>query len=52
MKKAIAKFVDREEAAEQERQLLLERWNRYQERLREFLKSKSPKAAAKAAKRI
>ena len=31
MKKAIAEFVDREEAAEQERQLLLERWNRYQE---------------------
>ena len=31
MKKAIAEFVDREEAADQERQLLLERWNRYQE---------------------
>ena len=31
MKKAIAEFVDREEAAEQERQLLLDRWNRYQE---------------------
>jgi predicted transcriptional regulator len=31
MKKAIAEFVDREEAAEQERQLLLERWHRYQE---------------------
>ena len=31
MKKAISEFVDREEAAEQERQLLLDRWNRYQE---------------------
>ena len=31
MKKAICEFIDREEAAEQERQLLLERWNRYQE---------------------
>ncbi len=31
MKKAIAEFVDREEAAEKERQLLLDRWNRYQE---------------------
>lgn len=31
MKKAITEFIDREEAAEQERQLLLERWNRYQE---------------------
>jgi hypothetical protein len=31
MKKAINEFVDREEAAEQERQLLLERWDRYQE---------------------
>jgi predicted transcriptional regulator len=31
MKKAISEFVDREEAAEQERILLLDRWNRYQE---------------------
>ncbi len=31
MKKAISEFVDREEAAEHERQLLLDRWNRYQE---------------------
>lgn len=31
MKKAISEFVDREEAEEQERKLLLERWNRYQE---------------------
>lgn len=31
MKKAIAEFVDREETAEQERQLLLERWHRFQE---------------------
>ena len=31
MKKAISEFVDREEMAEQEQQLLLERWNRYQE---------------------
>ena len=31
MKKAISEFVDREEATEQERKLLLERWNRYQE---------------------
>ncbi len=31
MKKAISEFVDREELAEQERQLLFERWNRYQE---------------------
>ncbi len=31
MKKAISEFVEREEAAEQERELLLERWNRYQE---------------------
>ena len=31
MKKAITEFIDREEAAEQERQLLRERWNRYQE---------------------
>ena len=29
MKKAISEFVDREESAEQERQLLLDRWNRY-----------------------
>ena len=31
MKKAISEFVDREEAVEEERQLLLDRWNRYQE---------------------
>jgi predicted transcriptional regulator len=31
MKKAINEFVDREEAAEQARQLLLERWDHYQE---------------------
>ena len=31
MKKAICEFVDREEAAEQEHQLLLDRWNQYQE---------------------
>jgi predicted transcriptional regulator len=31
MKKAISEFIEREETAEQERQLLLERWNRYQE---------------------
>ena len=31
MKKAIAEFVDRKECEEQERQLLLDRWNRYQE---------------------
>jgi predicted transcriptional regulator len=31
MKKAISEFVDREEAAEQERKLLLDRWNHYQE---------------------
>ncbi len=31
MKKAIAEFVDRAEFEEQERQLLLDRWNRYQE---------------------
>lgn len=31
MKKAISEFVDREEAEEQEKKLLLDRWNRYQE---------------------
>lgn len=31
MKKAISEFVDRAEAEEQERQLLLDRWNNYQE---------------------
>lgn len=31
MKKAISEFVEREEVAEQEKELLLERWNRYQE---------------------
>ncbi len=31
MKKAIAEFVDREEAEEQEKKLLLDRWKRYQE---------------------
>ena len=31
MKKAISEFVDREEEAEKERNLLLERWNNYQE---------------------
>ena len=31
MKKAIAEFVDREEYADKERQLLLDRWHRYQE---------------------
>ncbi len=31
MKKAISEFIDREEAEEQERQLLFERWDRYQE---------------------
>jgi len=31
MRKAISEFVEREEGAEQERKLLLERWNRYQE---------------------
>ena len=31
MKKAISEFVDREEATEKERILLLDRWNRYQE---------------------
>ena len=31
MKKAISEYVVREEAAEQERKLLLDRWNRYQE---------------------
>ncbi len=31
MKKAISEFIDREEAEEQERKLLFERWDRYQE---------------------
>lgn len=31
MKKAIAEFVERAEEEERERQLLLDRWNRYQE---------------------
>jgi len=31
MKKAISEFVDRKEAEEQEKKILVERWNRYQE---------------------
>ncbi len=31
MKKAIAEFIEREETIEQERKIILERWQRYQE---------------------